>query len=121
MPISSTTKPHRRVLLTQPSAAIAEAMSSETQNGSSNGHSSSSSEGDGRTTRVIAYLSAEEAQQLEAAWLKMRAMAIRPSKADIMRAALIMAIENPDALGKKLLEQMGGDVAPQVLATNGRR
>ncbi len=116
MPINNptTARPHRRVLLTQPSAAIAEAMPAEPQ------ASSSASEGEGRTTRVIAYLSPEEAQELEAVWLQMRAMAIRPSKADIMRAALIMAIENPDSLGKKLLEQMG-NTAPQVLATSGRK
>jgi hypothetical protein len=68
--------------------------------------------------RVIAYLTADEAQELEMVWLQMRALAIRPSKADIMRAALKMALENTEGLSSKLVEQQGGGSAPAV---NGRK
>jgi len=68
--------------------------------------------------RVIAYLTPEEAQQLEMVWLQMRALAIRPSKADIMRAALKMAMDNSEALSAKLVEQMGGGPEPPA---NGRK
>jgi hypothetical protein len=59
--------------------------------------------------RVIAYLTPEEAQELEMVWLQMRALAIRPSKADIMRAALQMALENTEGLSEKLVQQQGGN------------
>ena len=64
--------------------------------------------------RVIAYLTPEEAQELEMVWLQMRALAIRPSKADIMRAALKMALENSDGLSAKLLELQGSGAPPVV-------
>jgi thiamine monophosphate kinase len=64
--------------------------------------------------RVIAYLTAEEAQELEMVWLQMRALAIRPSKADIMRAALKMALDNSDGLSAKLVELQGGGAPPAV-------
>ncbi|MBC8101971.1 MAG: hypothetical protein H7Z41_05220 [Cytophagales bacterium] len=98
MPISNG-RPHKRVLLTQPS--IAEEMSSAPLPGG--GPETNSS-----LVRVIAYLTPEEAQELEMVWLQMRALSIRPSKADIMRAALKMALENTDALSSKLAEQVGG-------------
>jgi hypothetical protein len=77
-----------------------------------------SPEGNSSLVRVIAYLTAEEAQQLEMVWLDMRNLGIRPSKADIMRAALKIAMETTDSLSTKLLEQIGGGVAP---STNGRK
>lgn len=111
MPINKL--PHRRVLLTQPSAAVSETLPTESATMGAPGQDN----GDGRTTRVIAYLTPDEAQQLEQVWLQMRAMAIRPSKADIMRAALILAINDPDGLGTKLKEQMGQPTATVAAAT----
>ncbi len=106
MPINSD-RPHKRVLLTQPSAA--EEMSSASLPGGQDTNSS--------LVRVIAYLTAEEAQELEMVWLQMRALAIRPSKADIMRAALKMALENTEGLSSKLVEQQGGSTP----AVSGRK
>jgi len=65
--------------------------------------------------RAIAYLSPEEAQQFEMLWLQMRGLGIRPSKADIMRAALLVAIDNP-----KLLEAKFTGQQPAAPATGGR-
>ncbi len=103
MPINSD-RPHKRVLLTQPSA-IEEIASQPLPGGQENNSS---------LVRVIAYLTPEEAQELEMVWLQMRALAIRPSKADIMRAALKMALENTEGLSAKLLELQGGGAAPMV-------
>ena len=102
MPINSD-RPHKRVLLTQPSAV--EEIASQSIPGGQETNSS--------LVRVIAYLTAEEAQELEMVWLQMRALAIRPSKADIMRAALKLALENTESLSTKLVEQQGGS-APAV-------
>ncbi|MES2462466.1 MAG: hypothetical protein V4671_17935 [Armatimonadota bacterium] len=101
MPINND-RPHKRVLLTQPSAV--EELASQSVPGGQETNSS--------LVRVIAYLTAEEAQELEMVWLQMRALAIRPSKADIMRAALRMALENTEGLSTKLVEQQGGGSTP---------
>lgn len=96
MPIS---RPHRRVLLTQPSAsgeaaaeplAVGEAAANDTS----------------RPVRVVAYLTNDEAQKLDGVWLQMRTLGIRPSKADIVRAALTLAMDNADALGERLTDQL---------------
>ena len=106
MPINNTDRPHKRVLLTQPS--VAEEPSSPSLPEGTDTNSS--------LVRVIAYLTPQEAQELEMVWLQMRALAIRPSKADIMRASLKMALENTDGLSAKLIEQMGG--APPSTLSN---
>lgn len=113
MPISNNSRPHKRVLLTQPSA-LEDAAPIPAGGGATSADANSS------LVRVIAYLTPEEAQQLEMVWLQMRALAIRPSKADIMRAALKMAMDNTEALSSKLAEQMGGGPPPQAPA-NGRK
>lgn len=107
MPINS--RPHKRVLLTQPSTA--EEAPAPLSGGSASPETNSS------LVRVIAYLTPEEAQQLEMVWLQMRALAIRPSKADIMRAALKMAMGNVEGLSAQLSEQIGGE----PVGSNGRK
>jgi hypothetical protein len=106
VPINSD-RPHKRVLLTQPSA-VEELATSAPLPGSQETNSS--------LIRVIAYLTPEEAQELEMVWLQMRALAIRPSKADIMRAALKMALDNTEGLSAKLLELQGGG-KPTTIST----
>jgi len=114
VPISNNnnSRPHKRVLLTQPSALEDAAPMPTTGSGSASSDANSS------LVRVIAYLTPEEAQQLEMVWLQMRALAIRPSKADIMRAALKLAMDNTEMLSAKLVEQMGGGPPPPA---NGRK
>ena len=104
MPVNnSTTKmPHRRVLLTQPSAVADAALPDAGTASSGEGTSDAS-----RPVRVIAYLTNEEAQQLDAVWLQMRMLGIRPSKADIVRAALTIAMDSTDSLGARLKEHLG--------------
>lgn len=97
-------RPHKRVLLTQPSSV--DEMSPSSLPGGQDANSS--------LVRVIAYLTTDEAQELEMVWLQMRSLAIRPSKADIMRAALKMALENTEGLSSKLIEQVGGGITPAV-------
>lgn len=99
--------PHRRVLLTQPSAAAeaAEAAPIGAPAGGGGG------EDPNRPVRVVAYLTNEEAQQLEQVWLHMRMLGIRPSKADIVRAALVLALDTKEELGEKLRSQMAADAA----------
>lgn len=85
--------PHRRVLLTQPSneldsAAVAAAIPSV----------ATSLENDATAVRVVAYLTQEEGQRMDQTWLQMRGFGIRASKADIVRAALLMALDNEDTL-----------------------
>jgi len=89
--------PHRRVLLTQPSnevempAAPAPAPSI-----------AANLENDASAVRVIAYLTQEEGAKMDQMWLQMRGFGIRASKADIVRAALLMALDNEEALRSQL-------------------
>jgi len=59
-------------------------------------------ENDATAVRVIAYLTQEEGQKMEQTWLQMRGFGIRASKADIVRAALLMALDNEDVLREQL-------------------
>lgn len=95
--------PHRRVMLTQPS--VAEEVAVAPSLGSGGG------EDPARPVRVVAYLTNEEAQQMEQVWLHMRMQGLRPSKADIVRAALLYALENKDPLADALKRQTAADAA----------
>jgi hypothetical protein len=55
-----------------------------------------------RPVRVVAYLSSEESEQLDQLWLKMRGYGVRPSKADIMRMALLHAIDSAEAIAERV-------------------
>jgi hypothetical protein len=111
VPISSkpTGKPHRRVLLTQPSAVV-DATAQEAMSGGVAGEpgAGAGANDSSRPVRVVAYLTNDEAQQLDGVWLQMRTLGIRPSKADIVRAALTLAMDNTEALGVRLTAQLSG-------------
>lgn len=100
MPISNanTKMPHRRVLLTQPSNEIEmpEATAAPPVSMAAN------LENDASAVRVVAYLTQDEGARMDQTWLQMRGYGIRSSKADIVRAALLMALDNPDALREHL-------------------
>ncbi len=98
MPISNGKMPHRRVLLTQPSNEVemADAPAAPAPSVAAN------LENDASAVRVIAYLTQEEGARMEQTWLQMRGFGIRSSKADIVRAALLMALDNEEALREQL-------------------
>ena len=99
MPTNNATaaKPHRRVLLTQPSNEV-EMPAAQPAPVSV----AANLENDASAVRVIAYLTQEEGQKLDQMWLQMRGFGIRCSKADIVRAALLMTLENEEALREQL-------------------
>lgn len=89
---SSGVRPHRRILLTQgtgleaaPPAHMAEPAASPAADTAN-------------FVRVVAYLTPDEMQKLDAAWIQLRGKGIPANKADIMRAALMITVSNPDAL-----------------------
>ena len=98
MPISNAKMPHRRVLLTQPSNEVEmqEAPAPPPQSMAAN------LENDASAVRLIAYLTQEEGAKMDQTWLQMRGFGIRASKADIVRAALLMALDNEDGLREHL-------------------
>lgn len=98
MPISNGKMPHRRVLLTQPSNEV------EMQDAPPAPVASIAAnlENDASAVRVIAYLTQEEGARMDQTWLQMRGFGIRASKADIVRAALLMALDNEDGLREQL-------------------
>jgi hypothetical protein len=51
-----------------------------------------------QTVRVMSYLTEEEAGLLDELWLQFRRLPQRPSKSDIMRAALALAGQDREAL-----------------------
>ncbi len=63
--------------------------------------------------RVMAYLTGEEAEKLDEAWLRLRRLPARPSKSDILRAALMWALDNPDDLDKVLSRQYDSTLSRQ--------
>ena len=59
----------------------------------------------GSVVRVMAYLSEEEADLLDSLWLKLRRHEARPSKSDILRAALTAAARDLDVLTDSISQQ----------------
>lgn len=53
---------------------------------------------DAQTVRVMSYLTEDEAALLDELWLQFRRLPQRPSKSDIMRAALALGGQDRDAL-----------------------
>ena len=98
MPISNGKMPHRRVLLTQPSNEVemSDAPAAPLPSIAAN------LENDASAVRVIAYLTQEEGARMDQTWLQMRGFGIRASKADIVRAALLMALDNEEGLREQL-------------------
>ena len=112
---SSGVRPHRRILLTQgagleaapPAAAqIAEPTASPAADPAN-------------FVRVVAYLTPDEMQKLDTAWIQLRGKGIAANKADIMRAALMITVSNPDALADFL--KPAPAAAPQKSTGSPRR
>jgi hypothetical protein len=59
-------------------------------------------------TRVLAYLTPEEAELLDEVWLELRRQPSRPSKSDILRAALTLAAADRAGLATALATQPVG-------------
>jgi hypothetical protein len=53
----------------------------------------------------MAYLTEEEGEALDEVWFKLRRLPSRPSKSDILRAALTLAAADPDRLREALSQQ----------------
>ena len=113
--VSPTKLPHRRVLLTQPSSEVPMADApTEPISAAAN------LENDANAVRVIAYLTQEEGQRMDQIWLQMRGFGIRASKADIVRAALLMALDNEEGLREQLQPASTGNRAV-VASITGRK
>ena len=65
------------------------------------------------TTRVMAYLTPDEAKLLDEMWFSRRSTLARPSKSDILRAALALASRAPDDLDVALAEQQSSTLSRQ--------
>lgn len=63
--------------------------------------------------RVMAYLSEEEAELLDALWLSFRRHEKRPSKSDILRAALTTAAQDKEELTDAMSKQRSGTLSRQ--------
>jgi hypothetical protein len=61
--------------------------------------------GQQKVVRVMAYLTEEEGDLLDRTWLQLRRMPTRPSKSDVLRAALTLAASRPEELGAALSQQ----------------
>ena len=94
---SAGARPHRRILLTQTvSAEPAEVLPAPTP--SAIPEPPAPAADPASFVRVVAYLSPEEMSQLDSAWLYLRGQGIAANKADIMRAALLISVAEPDKL-----------------------
>ena len=109
---ASGSKPHRRVLLTQPTT-LPHLPTEVTPTAEVATHHSEPSPNnitltpEGEQTRMTVFLSASELEQLEATWVQMHRSSARPSKGDIVRAAMAMAFTNTDNLEKELRKRKG--------------
>jgi hypothetical protein len=93
-------KPHRRVLLTQPSITNAEESLLPEP-----GHATFTEEED--QTRMTVFLHQHEVAKLEEVWVQMRLSLARPSKGDIVRAAMAIAFEDREQLEREILKRKG--------------
>ena len=113
---TSSPRPHRRLNLTRPTLPASGPVESETadkqsppkqspetpepQVEPSSVHTSKSKSTPAAeaTVRVMAYLSPTEADTLEELWIEQRRYPHKPSKSDILRAALVLASDKRDEL-----------------------
>jgi len=122
-PQNSSQKPHRRLSLTMPtqapplddeaapgpadtSQALEDAPSPtrERQDQASSNTGTDAPPGE-PTARVMAYLTSEESRLLDELWITRRRQPTRPSKSDILRAALILATQDEKNLDVVLSQQ----------------
>jgi hypothetical protein len=130
----SNPKPHRRLNLTQPTtlSTTPAAVSQEVETGleavteaqvvgpdaAPEGAPENAAES---VVRVMAYLSESEAHALDETWLRLRKHPARPSKSDILRAALTLALSEPDALADVLSQQHTSTLSRQRSSKQPRR
>jgi hypothetical protein len=112
----STPKPHRRLSLTQPTSTP---LPDAPRPIEANGSPPALKEERQTVVRVMAYLTEEEGEALDEVWLKLRRLPSRPSKSDILRAALAMATADPDRLTAALAEQQVSTLSRQRSSKEG--
>jgi hypothetical protein len=74
----------------------------------------------GAPTRVMAYLTEEEAQALEDVWLRLRRHPSRPSKSDLLRAGLSFVLTDVEST-KDVLTQQGSSTLIRQRARGGAK
>jgi hypothetical protein len=97
--LTLSSKPHRRVLLTQPSPIVNQEPEPES--------SPVLFVAEGEQTRMTVFLRPEETERLEEVWIAMRLSPARPSKGDIVRAAMALAFADTDQLEKEIRRRKG--------------
>ncbi len=131
----SGAKPHRRLSLTQsttgapdhfgqtpPDVTLAvQEVTEETQSANVDEAPTAAPSGaSGAPTRVMAYLTEEEAQALEDVWLRLRRHPSRPSKSDLLRAGLTLALADVESV-KNVLSQQGSSTLIRQRARGGAK
>jgi hypothetical protein len=86
------------VLLTQPTIATPDTLHEPI---------SATFEQDGNQVKMTVFLSAAESATLEELWMQLRISPARPSKGDLVRAALTIALEDPKRLEAEILKRKG--------------
>lgn len=121
----SSNKPHRRLSLTQATVApdsettAPETISETTAGGIPEGANEPAapaaleSPPDDSVVRVMAYLTQNEARALDETWFHLRRHPSRPSKSDILRAALTVALAKPEVLTDTLAQQQNSTLSRQ--------
>lgn len=110
----SADKPHKRLSLTQPSAPATVTPPDQGTSVAIAAPLPAATEPEiVRAVRVMAYLTPDEADLLDALWLSLRRNPARPSKSDILRAALRLAGASPDELTATLAQQQDGTLIRQ--------
>lgn len=108
----SNPKPHRRMSLTTPTVAPPAASTPASDSTTSNTNGTAVAAGDG-VVRVMAYLSPEEAEVLDDLWFRLRRLPSRPSKSDLLRAALLLAAQTEAQLTDVLTQQRTNTLSRQ--------
>jgi hypothetical protein len=99
-------RPHRRVLLTQPSTP-ASVPTLTTSTYTDNEPSPAVFTPEGEQTRMTVFLKPTESEKLEEVWVGMRLSPARPSKGDIVRAAMALAFEDTERLEREIRRRKG--------------
>ena len=109
-PDALVVRPHRRISLTGGSEATRPTVPVEEPVAAQTIGASVATPDDKGFVRVVAYLSPDESTEFDMMWLQMRALAVSPTKADIVRAALKLAIADP----KRIADFFNGDTGGEA-------
>ena len=120
----SSLKPHRRMSLTQPSVEVAPSVSIAETNAVGTIAETSTEPTTELTAeltaepavRVMAYLDPNEADILDNIWVKVRRLPSRPSKSDILRAALLFAANKEEEFSSILSQQQNSTLSRQRIS-----